>query len=141
MNVKWRKELENREKKQAGRRRGFKFLVLAWAVLVSLAFGGMSALAEEGASHKTVRISCGVNELLYFDGEGNVTGYCKEYIERLAEINGWECQYVKCNWSEGVQMLEDGRIEAVGSHEQLLQTSLTYQKLFKEQLRLSKESV
>lgn len=111
MNVKWRKELENREKKQAGRRRGFKLLVLAWAVLVSLAFGGMSALAKEGASPKTVRISCGVNELLYFDGEGNVTGYCKEYIERLAEINGWECQYVKCNWSEGVQMLEDGRID------------------------------
>ena len=40
-----------------------------------------------------------------------------------------------------ILVLEDGRIEAVGSHEQLLQTSLTYQKLFKEQLRLSKESV
>ncbi len=101
----------NRKERRTGRRCHVKYLFSLLAMLVGLALAGAPALAAESGSRRIVRISCGINELLYFDEEGNVAGYCKEYIERLAEINGWECQYVKCNWSEGVQMLEDGRID------------------------------
>lgn len=79
-------------------------------LFVVLALDGVSVFAANQAK-KVVRIPCGINELLNFDDAGNVTGYCKDYIDRLAEINNWECEYVKANWSEAVQMLEDGRID------------------------------
>ncbi len=105
------KRLLNGKKKQEKKRFNFKITIGVCVMFLSLTLGTGAVLASEGASEKIVRISCGINELLYFDEEGNVAGYCKDYIERLAEINGWECEYVKCNWSEGVQMLEDGRID------------------------------
>ncbi len=111
------REWNNRKKrniwkeKRVGRRCDYKFLFSLLAILVGLALAGAPALAAESSSRRVVRISCGVNELLYLDDTGNVAGYCKEYIERLGEINGWEWEYVQCDWSEGIQMLEDGRID------------------------------
>lgn len=97
--------------KQDWKRCKLIILFIVAAMLFCMAFEGTPLAAADEAPKRVVRISCGVNELLYFDDDGNVAGYCKEYIERLAEINNWECEYVKCNWSEAIKMLEDGRID------------------------------
>lgn len=80
-------------------------------MLVCMALFKMSFSASADSQKRTVRISCGINELLYFDENGNVAGYCKEYIDKLAQINNWECEYVRADWSEAMQMLQDGRID------------------------------
>lgn len=65
----------------------------------------------EPVSKQTIRIPCGINNLLYYDAEGNITGYCKPYLDGLAKINNWEYEYIKADWAKAVQMLEDGRID------------------------------
>lgn len=97
--------------KREGKQYKWKGLFYMAVMLIGFACVGMSASAAGDAPERKVRISCGVNDLLYFDEEGNTVGYCREYLDKLAEINGWEFEYVKCNWSEGVQMLEDGGID------------------------------
>ena len=94
-------------------RKRYKFiLVLAVIVLFAgMAESAVSVHAVSNESKRQVRISCGINELLYFDENRNVAGYCKEYLERLAEINNWECEYIKADWSKAVQMLEEGQLD------------------------------
>ncbi len=65
----------------------------------------------KSSSKQTIRIPCGINNLLYYDKEGNIAGYCKPYLDGLAKINNWEYEYIKADWAEAVQMLEDGRID------------------------------
>ena len=67
--------------------------------------------SAENTGGKIIRIPCGINHLLYYDSEGNVTGYCKSYLDGLAKINNWQYEYVKADWDEAVKMLEDGRID------------------------------
>jgi len=67
--------------------------------------------SAENTDGKIIRIPCGINNLLYYDSEGNVTGYCKSYLDGLAKINNWQYEYIKADWDEAVKMLEDGRID------------------------------
>lgn len=90
--------------------RGIVFFIIA-VMFVALAGNVASAYAVGAEEKKVIRVSCGVNELLYFDDKGDVTGYCKDYLDRLAEINNWEYEYVKADWSEAVQMLDEGRLD------------------------------
>ncbi|MCM1245568.1 MAG: transporter substrate-binding domain-containing protein [Roseburia sp.] len=90
------------------RKYGFVLVFMAAVMLSVLVWDAAPVKALE---KRTVRIPCGVNELLYFDDDGNVAGYCKDYLDRLAEINKWEYEYVKADWSEAVQMLQDGGID------------------------------
>lgn len=86
------------------------FIVVAAMFAISVG-NAVPASAAGVAEKKVVRVPCGVNGLLYFDDNGNATGYCKEYLDRLAEINNWEYEYVRADWSEAVQMLEEGGID------------------------------
>ena len=36
----------------------------------------------KSSSKQTIRIPCGINNLLYYDKEGNIAGYCKPYLGR-----------------------------------------------------------
>lgn len=86
------------------------FLIIV-VMFVALTGNVTSSYASDVKEKKVVRVSCGVNELLYFDDNGDVAGYCKDYLDRLAEINNWEYEYVKADWSQAVQLLDEGRID------------------------------
>ncbi|MDE6617203.1 MAG: transporter substrate-binding domain-containing protein [Lachnospiraceae bacterium] len=79
-------------------------------LLFILAYSKATA-STENTGRKTIRIPCGINNLLYYDKEGNITGYCKPYLDMLAKINNWQYEYIKADWDEAVKMLDDGRID------------------------------
>ncbi len=60
---------------------------------------------------KTVRVACGINKSLYLDDQGEIAGYCSEYLTDLAQINHWRLEYVEGSWTESVQNLYDGKID------------------------------
>ncbi len=85
----------------------------AWLTAAALCFcavPGLNAMAAR-AETRTVRIPCGINGLLYLDESGRPTGYCTDYLNELAEINNWTYEYVSCNWSDAVTMLERGELD------------------------------
>ncbi len=87
--------------------------VAAWLTAAALCFcavPGLNAMAAR-AETRTVRIPCGINGLLYLDENGRPTGYCTDYLNELAEINNWTYEYVSCNWSDAVAMLERGELD------------------------------
>lgn len=63
------------------------------------------------AEPRTIRIPCGINDLLRLDENGKPTGYCVDYLNELAQINNWTYEYVDCSWSDAVAMLESGELD------------------------------
>ncbi len=80
------------------------------AALCLCAVPGLGAKAAQTAA-RTVRIPCGINDLLRLDENGKPTGYCLDYLEELAQINNWTYEYVDCTWSEAMTMLERGELD------------------------------
>ena len=87
--------------------------VAIWLTAAVLCFcgvfdpNGKAAQAEP----RTVRIPCGINDLLRLDENGRPTGYCVDYLNELAQINNWTYEYVNCTWSDAVAMLERGELD------------------------------
>jgi len=67
----------------------------------------MAAQAET----QSIRIPCGMSDLLSLDENGKPTGYCADYLNELAEINNWTYEYINCTWSDAVTMLERGELD------------------------------
>lgn len=63
------------------------------------------------AEARTIRIPCGINDLLRLDESGKPTGYCADYLNELAQLNNWTYEYVDCAWSDAVGMLERGELD------------------------------
>ena len=68
-----------------------------------------AAPAEDGV--KTIRVGWYDTPFNHKDSFGRRTGYAYEYQRKIAAYTGWKYQYVEGNWSELLQMLEDGRID------------------------------
>ncbi len=73
----------------------------------------MGAYAAERQGTRIVRIPCGINDLLRIGEDGKPQGYCKDYLDELAELNDWTYEYVECTWSTAVDMLEDGGLDMI----------------------------
>ncbi len=86
---------------------------LLWLAAAVLWFYMMPALHAKAAqaAPRTIRIPCGINDLLRLDENGEPTGYCLDYLTELAQINNWTYEYVPCAWSEAVDMLERGELD------------------------------
>lgn len=87
--------------------------VAIWLTTVALCFFAVPDLEAMAANTeaRTIRIPCGINDLLRLDENGNPTGYCVEYLNELAEINNWTYEYVNCSWTDAVSMLERGELD------------------------------
>ncbi len=90
--------------------KGKKLLSLLLAIIVSITVL-IPAMAAESDDWRTVRVAIGINNSLYYDENGEVQGYCSEYINQLAKINHWNIEYVEGSWTDSVQNLYDGRID------------------------------
>jgi len=84
-----------------------------WLTTALLCFFVVSGLNAEAAhaEARTIRIPCGINDLLRLDENGKPTGYCFDYLNELAQINNWTYEYVNCTWSDAVPMLERGELD------------------------------
>lgn len=84
-----------------------------WLTTVALWFCVIPDLNIKAAQSetRTIRIPCGINDLLRLDENGKPTGYCVDYLDELAQLNNWTYEYVDCIWSDAVTMLERGELD------------------------------
>lgn len=84
-----------------------------WLTAAALSFclaPDLNAMAAQSET-QTIRIPCGINDLLRLDENGEPTGYCADYLNELAEINNWTYEYVNCTWTDALTMLESGELD------------------------------
>ena len=63
---------------------------------------------------KTIRIGSFEDTFNYVDKNGARRGYGYELMQALAGYTGWEFEYVKCDWSNCFEKLENGEIDVMG---------------------------
>ena len=63
---------------------------------------------------KIIRIGSFEDTFNYVDQNGVRRGYGYELMQALAGYTGWKFEYVKCDWSNRFEMLENGEIDVMG---------------------------
>ena len=83
------------------------FVVLGmWMVL--------SVHCRAAETKKVIRIGSFEDTFDYVDQNGVRRGYGYELMQALAGYTGWEFEYVKCDWSNCFDKLENGEIDIMG---------------------------
>ena len=72
----------------------------------------MPCLADE--AEKTIRVGSFEDTFNYVDENGVRRGYGYELMQALAGYTGWKYEYVKCDWSNCFEKLENGEIDIMG---------------------------
>ena len=72
----------------------------------------MPCLADE--TEKTIRVGSCEDTFNYVDEHGVRRGYGYELMQALAGYTGWKFEYVKCDWSDCFEKLENGEIDIMG---------------------------
>ena len=72
----------------------------------------MPCLADE--AEKTIRVGSFEDTFNYVDEYGVRRGYGYELMQALAGYSGWKFEYVKCDWSNCFEKLENGEIDIMG---------------------------
>ena len=63
---------------------------------------------------QTIRIGSFEDTFDYVDQNGVRRGYGYELLQALAGYTGWKFEYVKCDWSNCFDKLENGEIDIMG---------------------------
>ena len=63
---------------------------------------------------KIIRVGSFEDTFDYIDKNSVRRGYGYELLQALAGYNGWKFEYVKCDWSNCFDMLENGEIDVMG---------------------------
>ncbi|MDD6190292.1 MAG: transporter substrate-binding domain-containing protein [Firmicutes bacterium] len=90
--------------------------VLLAMLLMFSAFAVPDAYAQdknESKEGKTVRVGWYQSDMFQEGMKDGLikTGYCYDYLQKVADYTGWEYEYVYGNWNELFQMLQDGNID------------------------------
>ena len=72
----------------------------------------MPSLADE--TQKIIRVGSFEDTFNYVDEHGVRRGYGYELMQALAGYTGWKFEYVKCDWSNCFEKLENGEIDIMG---------------------------
>ena len=64
--------------------------------------------------HKVIRVGSFEDTFNYVDKNGVRRGYGYELMQALAGYAGWKFEYVKCDWSDCFDKLENGEIDVIG---------------------------
>jgi len=78
-------------------------------------FGIVPALATEA---KTESVKMGIFDFYpmnFYSVSGSPTGIYVELIERIAELEGWEVEFVSGTWNEGLMRIQNGEIDLMPS--------------------------
>ena len=69
---------------------------------------------EKVAEQKVIRIGSFEDTFNYIDENGVRRGFGYELMQALAGYTGWKFEYVKCDWSNCFDKLENGEIDVMG---------------------------
>ena len=69
---------------------------------------------DEKQQPQTIRIGAFEDTFNYIDKNGVRRGYGYELMQALAGYTGWKFEYVKCDWSNCFDKLENGEIDIMG---------------------------
>lgn len=92
-------------------KKGKRLAVLCTIIFVVLSMC-MPCLADE--TQKTIRVGSFEDTFNYVDEHGVRRGYGYELLQALAGYTGWKFEYVKCDWSNCFEKLENGEIDIMG---------------------------
>lgn len=92
-------------------KKGKRLAALCTIIFVVLSMC-MPCLADE--PEKTIRVGSFEDTFNYVDEHGVRRGYGYEIMQALAGYTGWKFEYVKCDWSNCFDKLENGEIDIMG---------------------------
>ena len=92
-------------------KKGKRLAALCTIIFVVLSMC-MPCLADE--TQKTIRVGSFEDTFNYVDEHGVRRGYGYELMQALAGYTGWKFEYVKCDWSNCFDKLENGEIDIMG---------------------------
>ena len=92
-------------------KKGKRLAALCTIIFVVLSMC-MPCLANE--TQKTIRVGSFEDTFNYVDEHGVRRGYGYELMQALAGYTGWKFEYVKCDWSNCFDKLENGEIDIMG---------------------------
>ena len=92
-------------------KKGKRLAALCTIIFVVLSMC-MPCLADE--TQKTIRVGSFEDTFNYVDDHGVRRGYGYELMQALAGYTGWKFEYVKCDWSNCFDKLENGEIDIMG---------------------------
>ena len=95
-----------------------KRLAALWTVIfvvlsMSLCVHGF-AKEKDAFTSKIVRVGSFEDTFNFVDENGVRRGYGYELMQALAGYTGWKFEYVKCDWSNCFEKLENGEIDVLG---------------------------
>ena len=92
-------------------KKGKRLAALCTIIFVVLSMC-MPCLADE--TQKTICVGSFEDTFNYVDEHGVRRGYGYELMQALAGYTGWKFEYVKCDWSNCFDKLENGEIDIMG---------------------------
>ncbi|MBR5229351.1 MAG: EAL domain-containing protein [Firmicutes bacterium] len=63
------------------------------------------------AANTTIRVGYCDSDGITVDAEGNYSGYAVDYLEEIAQLTGWEYEYVQDSWEGCMDALERGDVD------------------------------
>ena len=92
------------------------FVVLGMWMMLSVHCwaAGTNQDGTQTKEQKIIRIGSFEDTFNYVDQNGVRRGYGYELMQALAGYTGWKFEYVKCDWSNCFEMLENGEIDVMG---------------------------
>ena len=90
------------------------FVILGMWVMLSVHCQAAETNNDEKQQPQTIRIGAFEDTFNYIDKNGVRRGYGYELMQALAGYTGWKFEYVKCDWSNCFDKLENGEIDIMG---------------------------
>ena len=92
------------------------FVVLGMWMILSVHCGAAEKNNDEAQTteQKIIRVGSFEDTFNYADKNGVRQGYGYELMQALAGYTGWKFEYVKCDWSNCFDKIENGEIDVMG---------------------------
>ena len=90
------------------------FVIMGMWVMLSVHCQAAETNNDEKQQPQTIRIGSFEDTFNYVDKNGVRRGYGYELMQALAGYTGWKFEYVKCDWSNCFDKLENGEIDVMG---------------------------
>ena len=90
------------------------FVVLGMWMMLSVHCQAAETNNDEKQQPQIIRVGSFEDTFNYVDKNGVRRGYGYELMQALAGYTGWKFEYVKCDWSNCFDKLENGEIDIMG---------------------------
>ena len=105
--------MDKRRKKSAVLFAGI-FVILEMWMILSVHCQAAETNNDEKQQPQIIRVGSFEDTFNYVDKNGVRRGYGYELMQALAGYTGWKFEYVKCDWSDCFDKLENGEIDIMG---------------------------